>query len=353
MGDAEEDINHLLAQLKRENRELKQACENLIAEQKALEVAIAEFGNKQLRAEIEALELEQIFSSVSDAMWAINEDGIVIRANEAMFTLLGKPSSEVVGESCSRLLHYGRCHTDACPLEVCTVKVRKEYDIQLPSADGSYDHYIISVAPLTTIVGTSAIISQFKNITKRKQAEQQLEELNRTLSEMARIDGLTGIANRRYFDEIFDKEWKRLAREQNQHFSLILADIDFFKRYNDNYGHQLGDDCLILVSKALKGVILRPSDMAARYGGEEFALLLPGIDLAGAGTVGERARRAIVDLQICHEYSDVAAHITVSLGGAMMSPAHDNAPADLIALADQALYRAKQTGRNKLNLSET
>ncbi|MBD1400190.1 diguanylate cyclase [Pelovirga terrestris] len=352
MADTGDDVQQLLAQLQQENGELKQTCKDLISEREALEMAIAEFGNKQLRAEIEAMELEQIFLSVSDAMWAVRDDGTVIRANEAMAALLGKPTADIVGKKCRELLDYGLCQNKSCPLEVCSSRKKQEFDVKLATGADSCDHYIISVAPLTTIVGTTAIISQFKNITARKEAEQQLEELNRALSEMARIDGLTGIANRRFFDEVFDKEWKRLAREQNQNFSLILADIDFFKKYNDNYGHQQGDDCLILVGKALKEAILRPSDMAARYGGEEFALLLPGSDLAGAGTVGERARQAIVDLQIPHEYSDAADHITMSLGGAMMTPSHDNSPADLIALADQALYRAKESGRNTLYLPD-
>jgi diguanylate cyclase (GGDEF)-like protein len=169
---------------------------------------------------------------------------------------------------------------------------------------------------------------------------------------MAHIDGLTGIPNRRYFDEFFEKEWKRLAREKNRPFSMILADIDFFKKYNDNYGHQKGDDCLIQVGKALKEVILRPCDIAARYGGEEFALLLPEIDIEGAKTVGERARQAILDLRIRHEFSNIASQITMSFGGAMLVPTQDNSPADLIVLADKMLYKAKETGRNKLILAQ-
>ena len=351
MTDTHDDAQ-LLDQLKKENEELKQACENLRGEREALEMVIAEAGNKQLRAEIDCMELEQIFLAVSDAMWAVRDDGTIIRANEAMLKLLGKPAAEVVGKKCRDLISYGLCEKDSCPREVCRSRVRKEFDVQLPTDPDIYEHFIISVAPLTTIIGTTGFISQFKNITARKEAEQKLEELNQTLSEMARIDGLTGIANRRYFDEVFEKEWKRLAREQDQPFSLILADIDFFKKYNDNYGHQQGDDTLILVGKALKEIILRPSDMAARYGGEEFALLLPGIDLEGATTVGERARKAILDLQIKHEYSDIADCITMSLGGAMMIPSQDNSPADLIALADQTLYKAKENGRNNLTLAE-
>lgn len=352
MAGAENDIKQLLAQLRQENEELKQTCEILVKEREALEMVIAAAGDKQLRAEIDSLELEQIFSSVSDAMWAVREDGIIIRANRAMLTLLGKTTEEVIGQYCRDLLDYNLCCSDSCPLEVCKGQTSKEYDVSLTATDNSSEHYIISVTPLKSLLGTTTIVSQFKNITARKQTEIHLEELNRKLSDMARIDGLTGIANRRYFDEVFDKEWKRLAREQYQPFSLILADIDFFKKYNDNYGHQQGDDCLILVAKALNKVILRQSDMVARYGGEEFALLLPGVPLDGARTVGERVRQAIVKLQITHEHSDVADHITMSLGGAMMIPSQDNSPADLIALADQALYRAKESGRNNLCLAK-
>jgi diguanylate cyclase (GGDEF)-like protein/PAS domain S-box-containing protein len=351
MEDAENDMKQLLAQLLQENEELKHTCENLVREREGLEMAIAEAGDRQLRAEIDSLELEQIFASVSDAMWAVRDDGIIIRANRAMLTLLDKKIEEVVGQYCRDLLDYNLCCSDSCPLELSKGQTSKEYDVSLTLTGDSCEHYIISVTPLKTIIGTTAIVSQFKNITPRKMTEIRLEELNRKLSDMAHVDGLTGIANRRYFDEVFDREWKRLAREHNQPFSLILADIDFFKKYNDNYGHQQGDDSLIQVGKALKEIILRPTDMAARYGGEEFALLLPGIDLAGAGTVGERAHKAIIDLQITHEYSDVADHITMSLGGAMMIPDQDNSPADLIALADQALYRAKRSGRNNLYLA--
>lgn len=350
MAGAGDAIKQLLVQLQQENEKLKQTCENLVNEREAMKMVIAEAGDRQLRAEIGCLELEQIFSSVSDAMWVVRDDGIIIRANRAMLTLLGKKIEEVLGQYCRDLLDYNLCSSDSCPLEVCKGQTSKEYDVSFTATDNACEHYIISVTPLKSLLGMKAIVSQFKNITARKQTEIHLEELNRKLSDMARVDGLTGIANRRYFDEVFDREWKRLAREQNQPFSLILADIDFFKKYNDNYGHQQGDDCLILVGKALKEVILRQSDMVARYGGEEFALLLPEIALDSARTVGERVRQAIVDLQINHEHSDVADHITMSLGGAMMIPSQDNSPADLFALADQALYRAKESGRNTLYL---
>lgn len=346
--DTIDEVFRQLEQARRENAELKQYCQQLHLERESLEAAIAEAGSKQLRAEIDGMELEQIFSSVSDAMWAIRDDGMVIRVNQAMLALLNKSLSEVVGRNCRDLLHYDLCQTNSCPLEVCAGQVRKEYDITLTTVDGALEHYIISAAPLTTIVGTKAVISQFKNITRRKTAEKELEELNRKLSDMARIDGLTGIANRRYFDEFFDREWRRLARERDLPFSLILTDIDFFKKYNDCYGHQGGDECLVRVAGALKSAIFRPGDMVARYGGEEFALLLPGISLEGARIVGERVRQAVSALRIEHRCSDIDSHVTLSLGAATMFPTRNNAPTDLIALADKALYSAKEQGRNHL-----
>jgi diguanylate cyclase (GGDEF)-like protein len=346
-----DDEIRLMDQLKQENEELKQTCKNLQNERESLEMVIAEAGNKQLQAEIACMELEQIFLAVSDAMWAVQEDGTVIRANEAMLNLLDKPTEEVVGRKCHDLLNYGLCQNRSCPLEVCGNPAKKEFDVELCTGQVNCEHYIISVAPLTTIIGTTAIVSQFKNITSRKKVERELEKMNRALSEMARIDGLTGIPNRRYFDELFEKEWKRLAREKHRPFSMILADIDFFKKYNDNYGHQQGDNCLIRVGKALKEIILRPCDMAARYGGEEFALLLPETDIKGAETVGKRARQAILDLRIRHAFSSIASQITMSFGGAMLFPTQDNSPTDLVALADKMLYKAKENGRNKLILA--
>jgi diguanylate cyclase (GGDEF)-like protein len=223
-------------------------------------------------------------------------------------------------------------------------------DVVMPEMNGrDLAGQIVHLYPDIRLLFMSGYTS---NVIARKKIERQLEELNRTLSEMARIDGLTGIPNRRYFDEFFEKEWKRLARVENRPFSMILADIDFFKNYNDNYGHQKGDDCLIQVGKALKEIILRPCDIAARYGGEEFALLLPETDIEGAETVGERARQAILDLRIRHEFSNIASQITMSFGGAMLVPTQDNSPADLVVVADKMLYKAKETGRNKLILAQ-
>lgn len=333
--------------LQQENDQLIKTCMSLQESLQVLEKHVAEANRERLNAEIDSLELGQIFSAVSDAIWAINEAGIVIRANEAMLELLGKTEDEVIGHDCSELLDYGLCHTRCCPLAIIKGAPPCEHDVQLPSGGDSPQSYILSVAPLKTIVGTTAIISQFKNITERKIAEQQLEELNKTLTEMARVDGLTQISNRRHFDESLQQEWLRLSRER-QPISLLLADIDYFKKFNDHYGHQAGDDCLIKIGAALKDSVKRPADLPARYGGEEFVILLPGIDLEGAQHVGQRVMDTIAALAIEHQASEISASVTLSIGAACLFPADGQDPTELIALADAGLYRAKEQGRNRL-----
>ncbi|MUH01159.1 diguanylate cyclase [Scytonema sp. UIC 10036] len=175
---------------------------------------------------------------------------------------------------------------------------------------------------------------------------QQLEQANRELKRLATLDGLTQIANRRSFDECLDREWQRSNREQSP-LSLLLCDIDYFKLYNDYYGHQAGDNCLQQFAQTLNAVVKRPTDLVARYGGEEFAILLPNTDTTGALKIAEQIQQAVAQLQIPHVRSDVSQCITVSIGIGCLSPTQELLPQDLIAIADQALYEAKANGRNR------
>jgi diguanylate cyclase (GGDEF)-like protein len=181
-----------------------------------------------------------------------------------------------------------------------------------------------------------------------KQAElyQQLEAANQKLQQLASIDSLTQIPNRRSFDEVLEREWQRLQREQAP-LSLILCDMDFFKNYNDTYGHQSGDDCLKEVAKILQQAAQRPGDLAARYGGEEFALVLPNTDTAGAVYVAETILSSIRTKNLIHESSKISSYLTLSLGIATIIPQDSSSLKWLIAKADEALYRAKQTGRDR------
>ena len=187
----------------------------------------------------------------------------------------------------------------------------------------------------------------FRDITERKQMEIALKKANQELKHQANIDSLTQIANRRYFDEYFAQEWARCARE-HQHLSLILCDVDHFKAFNDTYGHQAGDECLIQVAKGMNMGVQRPADVVFRYGGEEFAVVLPNTDGKGALKVAEVIRQNIKQLQIPHALSMVSNHVTLSLGVASIIPHHSSSLEALIADADRALYEAKSSGRDRV-----
>jgi len=174
-----------------------------------------------------------------------------------------------------------------------------------------------------------------------------LKQKNDLLERLALIDGLTGIPNRRNFDQRFDAEWRRASRDK-QPLALIMADVDHFKLFNDHYGHGSGDACLRAVARAMMGALTRPGDMVARYGGEEFVALLPETSLNGAREVAERMREQVQMLKLQHEFSGPGV-VTLSLGYASLEPEqmHKHVPAEFLAKVDEGLYRAKNSGRNR------
>lgn len=198
---------------------------------------------------------------------------------------------------------------------------------------------------LTKPIHLAVLRQRVRRIIQQSQLYQKLEIANRELQRLASLDGLTGVANRRRFDEYLDAEWRRLTREKLP-LSLILCDIDFFKKYNDTYGHQAGDACLRRVSDALRFCARRSVDLVARYGGEEFAIVLPNTTDIGASLVAEEIRTVVNALEIAHAQSAVSQHVTLSLGVACMQPTTNTSPSNLIASADAALYKAKAAGRN-------
>jgi len=185
-----------------------------------------------------------------------------------------------------------------------------------------------------------------QEINSRIIAETLLQEANAKLERLVNLDGLTQLANRRCFDEYLEQEWQRLARER-QPLSLIMCDIDFFKNYNDTYGHIAGDDCLRKVSHLIKQSVRRPADLAARYGGEEFVLVLPNTDIEGSMLVAEAIRNKLLELKLPHEDSAVSKFVTLSMGVTALIPKIDSQPSILLTSADYALYRAKELGRNQ------
>lgn len=211
--------------------------------------------------------------------------------------------------------------------------------------------YIVPLGFLAFVFLQSVVLSRryskaFTRIRELFQEKTKLEGETLTFQTLSYIDSLTGLSNRRRMDEYLRQEWLR-SRRNGSALSMIMLDIDFFKQYNDRYGHPSGDEVLKAVATALEKSARRPADFIARYGGEEFVVLLPDTDLDGAHALAEIIRKRIMELTIPHEDSSIAEVLTVSLGCASMVPAYDTAPAELLKNADAMLYLAKNMGRNR------
>jgi len=203
---------------------------------------------------------------------------------------------------------------------------------------------------LQTLIGVLTLLTLASLWYTGRQLGRVIEDnfrLQVTLEALVRRDGLTGVVNRRGFDEQFEIEWRRALRAGGP-LSLALIDVDDFKRYNDHYGHPSGDECLKTVARTCSAALPRSADLLARYGGEEFAVLLPMTDDAGARIVAERLRSAIVALAYPHASTTTGAHVSVSIGLASIHPERRRAPHDLLRAADQALYMAKAAGKNRV-----
>lgn len=226
-----------------------------------------------------------------------------------------------------------------------------EADYRALTRDGRYVWIRDVVHVLRNAAGeVEALVGFMFDISERKQTEQKLLQLQKQLEELSYQDGLTGVANRRMFDNRFQMEWSN-AQRTSQPLSLILLDIDYFKQYNDHYGHVRGDDCLKSVGQALSGAAVRPRDLLARYGGEEFVLLLPETDAQAAAQVAERCRQLIRGQNIQHAHSQVAPQLTISLGVGTLIPGPFDQSQAFLERVDRLLYKAKHQGRNQAVLA--
>ena len=258
-------------------------------------------------------------------------------------------------EAC-RLIKSNRCLKDI-PIIVITASDITE-TLERAFTAGAMDFITKPVKPLELKARVLSALKIKYEIDQRKAREaelvkvlEELENANRELSRLSSLDGLTGIANRRHFEQIYDMEWRRAARTGSE-LSVLFLDLDFFKYYNDTYGHQEGDDCLKQVAAAAGAILKRPGDLLARYGGEEFVVILPETSIAGAAEVAEAIRQAIERCNIPHSASPVAAHVTVSVGVAGGRVTPEDKPSDFIARADKALYEAKHSGRNRVKVAD-
>jgi diguanylate cyclase (GGDEF)-like protein/PAS domain S-box-containing protein len=223
-----------------------------------------------------------------------------------------------------------------------------EADYRAKTKDGEY----VWIRDVVHVVrnengDVDSLVGFMFDISERKKTEHQLLDLQKELEDLSFKDGLTGVANRRMFDSILEVEWANAKRNQ-QPLSLILLDIDYFKQYNDAYGHIQGDDCLKRVAKTLSSSATRSKDFIARFGGEEFVLVLPETDEKAAKKVAERCRKLIFKEQIPHESSLVSHVLTISIGVASIIPGHEDEALRFVEEVDRRLYMAKENGRNRI-----
>jgi diguanylate cyclase (GGDEF)-like protein len=239
------------------------------------------------------------------------------------------------------------------PIIIVTSLTETEH-LERAFSAGATDYITKPINKIELLSRIRAALKLKHEMDRRKLREKKLLEVTRELEKavtklnrLSSLDGLTCIANRRSFDEHLDSEWKRCRRNARP-LSLIMADIDYFKAYNDTYGHQAGDECLKSVALALDTALNRPGDLTCRYGGEEFAVVLPETNKKGAIHIANTLSQSVGSLHILHKNSPLGGKVTVSMGVASVLPTKDLSHADLVAAADKALYKAKQEGRNRI-----
>lgn len=300
----------------------------------------------------EVQRMAQAIEASAEAIVITGIDGIIQYVNHACLALNGYTAAEMIGQH-TRMFRGVTTSASGYEDLWSTIRGGKIWvgDVINARKDGSHYNAHLTIAPIRDDDGSiDGYVGIQSDITTIKQTEQRLQSANQVLDRLATEDALTGIANRRVFDRNLEDEWSR-ARRTESPLALIMIDIDFFKDYNDHFGHQQGDICLQQVAQALARTLNRPGDSVVRYGGEEFAVLLPDTTSKGGMEVAESIRQAITSLSIPAANTSVSPYVSVSLGVASVVPQRNQAAAELVQQADKALYQAKQSGRNCVSVA--
>ena len=295
-------------------------------------------------------ELENIFEFAPIGICKIDTEGKIVSANPEAAWMLGYESSEKLLDNMIDIASQVFADKDKSEeflFRLFEAEEVKRFRCQFRRRDNFF-FWVRSYAKI--VFNDSGQIDGFYifliDISDTVIAEKKLKKANDKLKDLSAIDGLTQIANRRKFDEYCAMEYAKLTRNKD-FLSIIMCDVDYFKLYNDTYGHQAGDECLKAIAKAIKISAKRPSDLAARYGGEEFVVVLPDTDSTGAMYIAENIRKSVKALKMVHEKSIVDEYVTISLGVASMIPVKNTFHDVLLGMADKSLYKAKEQGRNR------
>jgi len=313
--------------------------------------------NIENRLEKEKMQL--VFNTIPDAATITRlVDGLFIDINEGFTVITGYTRDEVlVGPTTTGNIWNSMEDRNTFLAELKETGTCENQEYLFRKKDGSQFFGMLS-ARVISIHDVPHIISTIQDISKQKKTEQEIQSLVRQLEKERNIahhnsitDSLTGVANRRYFDEMLEKEFLRLKRS-GAPLSLIMLDVDYFKRYNDTYGHPDGDECLRQIASILGRFVCRPSDIIARYGGEEFVIILPETNLDGAAVLADRIRIAVEGLAIPHAGSDISEYVTASFGVVCVPATEISSTEAMVALVDQAMYEAKNNGRNRIEIAD-
>lgn len=332
---------------------------------------------ERLQAERVIIEVEERFQAVFDEIHEAIciqdvETGTIKQANRCFRELFGIGDKEMSGQSFEKLsAEYGPYNRENMHrlIKVACHGMRQFFEWQMENK--AHKKFWTEINMHTAVLGSKEeLMIIVRDVTERKNAEQamrginielerrvhertqELAKANEQLQKLASEDSLTGLANRRLFDHAIDVEVRRACRS-HEPLSLLMCDVDYFKKYNDGLGHLEGDKCLAAVGKLLKGICFRAGDLPARYGGEEFVVVLPSTTGDQARVVATRAQAKLAALKIVHPDSKVSKYVTLSIGCAMFDMQFDTDPSILISRADSALYLSKEQGRNRFTFLDT
>lgn len=300
---------------------------------------------------------EKLLSTINSGLVLIDAEGRVLLWNDWVAKHSGIPAGLAIGHSLEALFSNGLNNSfktavknalshklpiilsnalHRSPLPLYTLPLTQQIQVRIEQS--------IALTPIVDEKNHYCLI-QINDASMSLKRERVLQLKSERLSKYATTDGLTGLHNRRAFDERFKAEFARALRH-NSPLSLVMLDVDYFKLYNDTYGHSAGDKVLVAVANALKAQVNRATDIVARYGGEEFIAVLPNCESIGAQLIAEKFRGAVAGLNITHEKSDVAGYVTISAGVATLEPGATCMAEDFLEKVDQSLYKAKHAGRN-------